>query len=419
MPAGPTLNFTTMAKRVRGWVVTINNPNGNDFDNILRCVDDKRTQFLVGQCEVGASDTFHLHVFLYLDKPVRGGAKEWVWQYFPRGHREPAKGTPKQAIGYCTKDETRASRERVVVELGADWLGHQDRFDLPGPFVFGDPPMGAGARSDLREWADKVIEKGVEEAALEQPEMFLKYGGRARELAAIVQKRKSKGARDIEVIVINGATGSGKTHRAHEIGEERGGYYLWRPARDDQWFSGYEGEPVLIIEEFRGREQISHARLLGILDKWQFRCNTKGSHTYAAWTTVIITTTHPWQTWYEAGQLATGELERRLTTFIDMGNRRWEDPAAAAAAAAVAGPASMTASMTTSVPDEAGTRHKVGGNSSPNLVPTEDAWYVEHMHVQDDDYAELGRLGTVSVPAAEAYKGLVTSMLDDLDWDDI
>lgn len=89
-------------------------------------------------------------------------------------------------------------------------------------------------------------------------------------------------------------------------------FLLDQPGGNNLWFDGYDGQSVLIIDDFSG--WIKYRFLLRLLDGYQVRLEVKGSHTWAAWTEVYITSNVPPEGWYERG--APPELLRRLDEIV-------------------------------------------------------------------------------------------------------
>jgi hypothetical protein len=83
------------------------------------------------------------------------------------------------------------------------------------------------------------------------------------------------------------------------------------------WFDGYEGEGTLVLDEFRC--QIKCSKMLRILDGHQLRLDTKGGHTHANWTNVVITTNFPPEEWYPGlNPRHRDALSRRINHVIEM-----------------------------------------------------------------------------------------------------
>jgi len=86
----------------------------------------------------------------------------------------------------------------------------------------------------------------------------------------------------------HGPTGSGKTRKAIEIGEAAGSY--WISNRDLQWFDGYCGQKVAIIDDFR-RDFCTFHYLLRLLDRYNLDVPIKGAE--SRWMPEVIIITCP------------------------------------------------------------------------------------------------------------------------------
>ena len=86
------------------------------------------------------------------------------------------------------------------------------------------------------------------------------------------------------------------------------------------WWQDYDGEKCICIDEYNNDVPIGE--MLNLLDGYQLRLNVKGSHTYANWTKVYITTNLKLDELHaNAKQAHRDALFRRITTIIDT----WED----------------------------------------------------------------------------------------------
>jgi hypothetical protein len=115
-------------QKSRGYLLTINNPETNDLPEVPneRCA--------VWQLEKGENGTPHLQVYLLFKNQTSFNT---VKTAFPRAHIDAAKGSPKQCVAYCSKEETREE----------------------GPWRRGDVPK-QGDRSDIKD-AVAVIAKNL------------------------------------------------------------------------------------------------------------------------------------------------------------------------------------------------------------------------------------------------------------------
>jgi len=191
-----------------------------------------------------------------------------------------------------------------------------------GPFEFGTKPH-QGKRKDLDEIKDLVVarktnieimeSRGGSAARYEKQITFLRFT-----YGSIFSDRQLQG---IRVIVIWGPTGSGKTYAAVNYIAQGCDYYIVEaPARgtDKVWFDGYEMQKCLILDDFAG-EFCNLNYLKRVLDKYKLKVEVKGSHVWACWTTVVITSNKPPIEWYQPSQFNhiaeedINALKRRIT----------------------------------------------------------------------------------------------------------
>lgn len=216
--------------RSRGWCFTINNYTEDDIAK----VQSFDCRYMVFGKEVGKEGTPHLQGYLYMnnDKTLSAMKKK----FHPTAHLEPQKGTPEQASAYCKKDG-------VVFERG-------------------DPPK-QGCRSDLCGVRDDILSgKKVDDIALEDPEMYHKYGRTLHKIEDLAMRKKFR-TEMTEGVWIYGTTGTGKSEMAFE-GFTPESHYHYKYDNSD-WQDGYTQQPIVIIDEFRG--QIPMHALLTMVDK--------------------------------------------------------------------------------------------------------------------------------------------------------
>lgn len=196
-------------------------------------------------------------------------------------HFESARGTLAENRAYCVKD---------------------------GDFLeFGEPKQ-QGERNDLNVVNNCIINDNfsLSDVAMKYPNQFVKYHGGFNKLIEMREKKMGKEMRDIEVYVLVGPAGCGKTRFVYENCPNL--YDLICERDQTLWFDGYEGEEVLLLDEFRGGTDISV--LLRLLDRYPMRLRVKGGHTYARWNKVYITSNLLPRSWYN-GDLS--PLLRRIT----------------------------------------------------------------------------------------------------------
>jgi hypothetical protein len=113
-----------------------------------------------------------------------------------------------------------------------------------------------------------------------------------------------------------GRAGSGKSAWAREYAQHRNirvfSKFLSK-ASDVQWFDGYDGEELLLLDDFTDAA-VSYRELLVWLDVYKHTVQTKGGVVNAAWRHVIITSNSDPCSWYLSSHPGTERdaLTRRL-----------------------------------------------------------------------------------------------------------
>jgi len=200
-------------------------------------------------------------------------------------HIESCMGTEGENNKYCQKDNL---------------------YQTVGEFIT------QGKRTDLDE-LKRILDRGgtLRDIANENMQAFVQYNRGFEKYKNMIDKVTRKSFRKLEVILIHGETGSGKTKKAMEYNDDT--YKIQGSAL--KWWDGYDGEKTLVIDEYDN--QINCTELLSILDGYQLRLAIKGGFTYANWNQVIITTNYK-----ELHSRARGmhllALERRITKKIKM-----------------------------------------------------------------------------------------------------
>lgn len=276
----------------RRWLVTIY-PDYPEVDCQWSEFPDERIRYMRWQVEeCPSSHRRHIQLYIELKSPQRMSFLRKALG-FPNLHAEGARGSREECDNYCSKDESR----------------------VHGPYTLGVFENGGqGHRTDLQRVATRIIEGGsVPEVAMEFPVQYIKFNRGIRSLAAIRDQESSKKFRSVECFVHYGVAGSGKTRFAWETYSATGLFILDQPSNGTLWFDGYEGEDVILIDDFYG--WIKWGMLLRLLDGYPVRLPIKGSHSWASWTKVIITSNDPPNTWYDRG-LAPA-LARRITSITE------------------------------------------------------------------------------------------------------
>ncbi|AGS36210.1 replication-associated protein [Circoviridae 11 LDMD-2013] len=241
------------------WCWTLNNYTPEELSHCRTLCD--RAEDVTYVCfsrEVGDSGTPHLQGYLELAAKLRLGGLRKL-DGLGRAHLELRKGTQAEAIDYCRKDGNETFEEHGTRKTSSQGK----RMDLEAVKAL----LDGGA--PLREVADQHF--GT----------FVRYGRGIAQYQLVTAKKR---ARDVSVHVLWGAPGVGKTRWIFE----RHADDLWI-CNDPtlQWFDGYQGESVVLIDDFRG--EASPAFMLRLLDRYPLQVPIKGGFTEWRATTIYIT----------------------------------------------------------------------------------------------------------------------------------
>lgn len=208
-------------------------------------------------------------------------------------HLEVAMGSAEQNLQYCSKPDT-----RVAGTL---------------PYIFGEPPVGQGQRTDLAAAFTELQVLGFSEDLVQRyPSQFIMYGAQMDRVIDRIRHlnwRPRDGFQPPRVHVMWGKAGTGKTRTASEYGAVFCDYdsrYPW---------GHYRGEAYVCLDEFTG--QIAHSTLLKWLDGYAITVQIPylGNRPFIPTTVFICSNVNP-DNWYPLiNQDQREALKRRCTTI--------------------------------------------------------------------------------------------------------
>jgi len=196
----------------------------------------------------------------------------------------PTRGTAKHNQTYCKKPDSK------------------DPAANPQWEEFGELPR-QGERTD---WCVAVEEiKGgtpIEDVVENQPQLLPCI----RALTTFKSMMLKPKHRPVQVIVLWGESGSGKSRYAYD------NYPNLFSKPPGKWWDGYTGQTSVLLDDYYG--YLPYSELLNVLDRYPYHAEVKNGFVWAQWETVIITSNKPPSQWYEKG--LTPALRRRINKIL-------------------------------------------------------------------------------------------------------
>lgn len=291
--------------RHRRWILTVpaEGEKGVSRDELEQALEPY--EGFLGQLEQGEGGSSYRHWQLVLvhSEPIRFSTLK---KKLPTAHVEPVRDL-RASLAYVQKEDTRVGDEPPLVKGKIS----------PGP--------GQGHRSDLDELRTRILQ-GQETA----DELILADAGAWRhsrlvgDLVSARDRYRQEGKlRDVQVRVIYGDTGTGKTSAVL-----KGLQSLGSVCRVTNWgsagtFDGYDGQDSLVLDEFAGQPPIE--ALLTWLDVYPVTLPARYRARQAMFVRVaLVSNTAPWD-WYPwAPKAQRAALARRLH-LVEQWSGSWDD----------------------------------------------------------------------------------------------
>jgi len=276
-----------MVAQDRRYCFTWNNYTPAD----LELIQSKLSLFsyLVYGKETGDSGTPHLQGFFI----IKGNKKSIIQLKRLFGDQpsfQAARALSATAAAYCKKG----------VQSHEEW----DESGISGPtygldadvFEHGHLRGAGGSPNSLSEMAES-IKSGVPMTDVSEmdPSTYIRnYRGLAAYANLQTTDYEHNTVRGIWII---GKPGTGKSHHARKFGELMGGYFV---KSQSKWFDGYNGEPVIILEDFDIDGQFLGHEMKLWSDKYSHTAEIKGGSVKLRHKFFVVTTNfHMGEIWPE------------------------------------------------------------------------------------------------------------------------
>ena len=279
----------------RKWMLTINNPADHGFthEKIIATANLFRPRYFCMGDEIGEQGTYHTHVFIYSESPMRFST---VKNRFVTAHIEKSYGNCQENRDYIRKEgKWKDTKKSDTTVEGTFW----EYGDMPTPKEENNPKM----YKLIQDVKDGLTTTEIIE---DTPSFAFKI----RDIDVLRETYTSaefKGKfRNLEVTYLYGASGTGKTS---SIFKNHPPADICRitdySSKSGIRFDAYHGQDVLVFEEFNS--QIPIESMLNYLDIYPLSLPARYNDRTACYTKVYITSNIP--------------LERQ---FVDVQRRRPE-----------------------------------------------------------------------------------------------
>jgi len=270
------------------WVFTINNP-----EQVPLLLTDEHKAFLkyiLYQEEFVT--TRHLQGYLETRKQTRISALK---KLFPTAHFEKRRGTRKQAVEYCTKEESRVS---------GPYFWHKDELSFE---VFISALSKTNSNLTTLSLIKAMLDEGRsdQDIADEHFNTWVRHHRAFREYRLL--KTKPRSSFD-ELIVVIGPSGTGKSRFAMDTYPNA----YWK--QRSNWWDGYQGQETIILDEFYG--WIPYDLLLRLCDRYPLLLESKGGQIQCGATRIVITSNLVPSSWYK--NVYQPSLRRRISKILYM-----------------------------------------------------------------------------------------------------
>lgn len=278
--------------RSRGWCFTINNYTDEDYQNAKELCNYGDYGIIGIEC--GKEGTPHLQGYVYDKKRIYFNI---IKEMLPRAHLEQARGSPKQNIEYCSKENNFTE--------------------------YGEKPQQR-KRDDIEEFRDAIFANyTTRELLMEFPMEMAKYNKFYELCKQSMLEEEAEKIDNPIITTIIGEPGIGKTKYVYDHHERKDIYKLecGDGSSNSLFWNGYNGQSVILIDDFHNNIKLDY--MLRLLDRYPMQLSTKGSYTWKCAKYIYITSNIPVNEWYPyCPTIHRKALKRRITNQLVLQDQR-------------------------------------------------------------------------------------------------
>ena len=250
-----------VTSQTKSWCFTTNNYAPTEPTSTIERLRESALLAVIGKEIAPGTGTPHLQGYVQFKQRKRFSQVKAI---LPTGsHIEPAKGSPKQNLDYCSKSGD-------YVTIGSFPTGKHTSLHL----------VCENLRAELLYLRSHVTTQNI-----------CPPSSRSGKLAQVLGESTVRDYKTHCAVFI-GPTGVGKSRLAAERCRSEPTYYKPR----GKWWDGYSGQSNVIIDDFYG--WIEFDEMLRILDRYPHRVPVKGGFTQFLAKSVYITSNKPVTQWY-------------------------------------------------------------------------------------------------------------------------
>lgn len=291
-------------KGSREWIFTINNPTDDD-EGALNNLD---CRYLVYAPEVGKQGTPHFQGYVvFKDNKTRLGVSRLLKRAWlaPRAK----KASPQQARRYIVGPYSKDGKEKPI---------------NPDAIERGTIPE-QGARNDLVATGRKLKETRRERELLDDEDCWQPLAKYPKFFAKLLSHEWKKEADELcasgftpEVYVLwSRQSGTGKSRFVYDT---HGSSNICRgniAAKTGKlWWDGYDGETVLLLEEFEGQLEFNQWKQL--TDRYPIQLEVKGSYCWCVRKRIYFTSNKHPDEWWKLEAVERSQMDRRITKIVEV-----------------------------------------------------------------------------------------------------
>lgn len=270
----------------RKWALVINNPQeaGLDHSTIADILQRSSPAYYCMADEIAKTGTYHTHIFLLAPSPIRFSTLK---SRFATAHIEKAYGSAADNRAYILKEGKWAETDKAETSV-------EGTFEEWGEL----PPERAEKYPEMFRLIQAIREgKTTTEIIDGTPGLAFRIRDIDLLRQTLVAEKYSTENRKLDVCYLYGASGAGKTHSIYELHDPRNIYRVtnYRAAKGIS-FDGYNGQDVLVFEEFSSKIPIEE--LLNYLDIYPLYLPARYNDRVACYTKVYITSNLPLEAQY-------------------------------------------------------------------------------------------------------------------------